>query len=138
MLVYLDTNVVIYAVEQPPDLGPRTLAALTGLLEAGHRLAASHLVRMECMVAPLRHADAKRLAQYHVFFSETVDEVLELTSEVFDTAAEFRARYALRTVDALHAAAAVHGGCDMLLSNDQHLSACAGITIMQLAPAGQE
>lgn len=37
----------------------------------------------------------------------------------FDRAAEFRARYGLRTPDAIHAAAAICNHCDALLTNDR-------------------
>ncbi|WP_437486225.1 PIN domain-containing protein [Sorangium sp. So ce1014] len=52
--------------------------------------------------------------------------VLPLSAAVFDHAAELRARYGLKTPDALHAAAAIVNGCDELWTNDRRLAAIEG------------
>jgi uncharacterized protein len=77
----------------------------------------SDLVRMECLVGALKADDQLRLLAFRSFFSDC--EVLPLTAEVFDLAARWRAEQRLSTADALHLAAALHGGCDALLSNDR-------------------
>jgi len=41
---------------------------------------------------------------------------------VYDGAAELRARYGLRTPDALHLACAQHHGCQALWTNDDRLA----------------
>lgn len=53
MLIYLDTNIVIYAVEPLAEYRPRALAVLEQLAGQDHFFAISHLVRMECQVGPL-------------------------------------------------------------------------------------
>jgi uncharacterized protein len=45
---------------------------------------------------------------------------------IFDLAAELRAQSSLKTPDALHAACAIHHGCDELWTNDGRLAALAG------------
>jgi predicted nucleic acid-binding protein len=135
MLVYLDTNIVVYMVESPPDLGPRAVALVGGLVAQGHRLAISHLVRLECRVKPLASGDERTLADYGALFARAGLATLEVTGEAFDLAAGFRARHRLRTMDALHLAAAIVGGCGAFLTNDVRLSAFPHIPMMMLAPS---
>ena len=77
----------------------------------------SDLVRMECLVGPLRTADQIRLLAFRSFFSDCT--VVPLHPEVMERAAELRASTRLQTVDAIHLAAAMHWGCDALLTNDR-------------------
>jgi predicted nucleic acid-binding protein len=57
MIVFLDTNIVIYAVENPPTFGALALARLGALRSAGDSFMISDLTRMECLVGPLRSGD---------------------------------------------------------------------------------
>jgi len=132
MLVYLDTNIVVYLVEEPDAFGARAMAFVRELLETGHGLAASHLVRMECRIAPLATGSNRLLAAYDVFFSSPRLQMLDLPAEVFDTAARYRAAHRLSSLDALHLATAVAGGCEAFLTNDTRLAAFPGINVMLL------
>ena len=132
MLVYLDTNIVVYLIEQSPDFGPRAATLVEDLKECGHGLAVSHLVRMECKVAPLALGDLATLGDYEAFFSSTAVCILELTADVFDGAAEIRADHGIGVLDALHLAAAVAGGCEAFLTNDARLSRFPDIQIALL------
>jgi len=58
LIDFLDTNMVIYLIENPPLFGARAAALITGLIAAGHTFAVSDLVRLECRVLPIRAADA--------------------------------------------------------------------------------
>ena len=67
MLIYLDTNIVIYAVENPAVFGPRADARLQAIAASDH-VAVSELTRTECCSYPLRHADFALLRRYDNFF----------------------------------------------------------------------
>ena len=81
MRLYLDSCVLIYALDGALHLQQRTLQQLEHYAQADWLI--SDLVRMECLVGPLRAATR------------------------------------LQTADAIHLAAAVHWGCDALLTNDR-------------------
>jgi predicted nucleic acid-binding protein len=133
MLIYLDSNIVVYLVEDVPHFGPRTAALVAQLADRGDQLAVSHLVRMECKVGALSRGDVALLQDYVTFFSGIALRVLELPSEVFDRAAELRASSSLGAMDALHLAAAIVGGCEVFLTNDQRLAAFPDISVMLLS-----
>ena len=48
-------------------------------------------------------------------------EIIPLTAEIAADAARLRARYGIRTPDAIHAATALAGGAESFITNDQGL-----------------
>lgn len=129
MIVCLDTNIMIYLIEQPPVWGPRAASHLAGLRSAGAQLAVSDLTRMECRVGPLRTKNATLLAQYDHVFTAPDQLVLPLTGQVCDRAAVIRADYGFSTPDALNLAAAVEASCAAFLTNDARLSRFPALTV---------
>ena len=120
-MVFLDTNPVIYMIEQPANLGSKTKARVNALLASGERLAVSDLVRMECQVGPLKANDPVLLAQYVTFFQSSDVSVLTVSPAVCDRAARVRAQYGFKPLDSLHLAAAVEHRCTRFLSSDAKL-----------------
>jgi len=123
MRVYLDACVLIYRSEGTPSFQAAARAALD-TLGPGDAACISDLVRMECLVKPLRLGDATLRAIYEAQFAGI--ELLSMPSTVFDLAADLRARCSLKTPDALHAACAIHHGCDEIWTNDHRLSTLSG------------
>jgi uncharacterized protein len=118
MQLYLDSCVLIYALEGYSSLRQQTLSQLERY--AGDEWVISDLVRMECLVGPLRSADQLRLQAFRSFFSDC--RVVPLNGEVMDRAAEIRAVTRMQTADAIHMAAAQIWGCGALLTNDKAFS----------------
>ena len=125
--VYLDTAPVIYEVEHSSLTIP---AALQATSLQSYALIASEMTRLECRVKPLREHDSARLVDYDEFFIETVSEIVQLTRQVMDRAAEIRAEHGFRTPDAIHLAAAMETQCDVFLTNDRRLASFQGISVV--------
>lgn len=70
MRVYLDTNCVIYLVENHPAWCPKVTARVTAMRAAGDELAVGDLSRAECLVAPFKNRDAGLEARYRTFFND--------------------------------------------------------------------
>ncbi len=128
-MVFLDTNPVVYFVEQPPIWGGIAAARIAGLRAAGEALAVSDLVRMEALVGPLKATDARLLAEFSTFFTAANVQVLSITAAVCDRAARIRAQYGFKTLDALHLATAVEHGCSRFLTNDAALKKFPDISV---------
>ena len=120
-LIYLDSCLLIYLVENHPEHAPRVRDRLAGV--EPERLAVSDLVRMECLVGPIRSANLALQRRYEQAFAELVQ--LPLPQAVFDLGAHLRARFALKPPDALHLACAQFHGCDELWTNDNRLAQAA-------------
>jgi len=115
MRLYLDSCVLIYALDGAEPLRRRTLQQMERYADTDWVI--SDLVRMECLVGPLRAADEIRLLAFRSFFTDC--SVVPLHPEVMERAAELRASTRLQTADTIQLAAAVHWGCDALLTNDR-------------------
>jgi predicted nucleic acid-binding protein len=129
MVVYCDSVILIYWLDQA---GPFHLRAENRLqvLQAGRDwIAISDLTRLECRVGALKRKDAVALAGFDRFFARPEVQIVPLTAAVFDRAAQLRADLGFKTPDALHLAAAIEAGCACFLTNDTRLSRCSGITI---------
>lgn len=142
MLYYLDTVIVIYAVEGNPTDQQRALNHLSSLEQAGHGFAISELTMTECLV-PVIGVNGQRLSDFFRFFHGPNLRTLGSSSAIFTRASAIRGghkypaippaqpkRYGL--ADALHLAIAIEFGCDVFLTNDNQLANFPDITVEQL------
>jgi predicted nucleic acid-binding protein len=116
-LIYLDSCLLIYAVERTSLLGERIMALMAGVAES--QFAISPLVKCECLVGPLRRDDRLLEKLYRETFARFV--TLDMPEGVYLHAAELRARTRLKTPDALHLACAQRHRCEALWTNDDRL-----------------
>jgi uncharacterized protein len=119
-LIYLDSCIVIYAVE---DEGPRGAAVRQRLAGVDEVAAISPLVMLECLVRPLCEGDLGLADHYRRAFGQF--KVLETGVPEHVRAAELRAYQGLSTPDALHLAAAQLSGCRELWTNDRRMAAAS-------------
>ena len=125
--IYLDACIVIYFVEKHPLYSDR-IEALFSRLGATDKLCISLLVRLGCMVMPLRTGDKKLQQLYQAFFA--AQEILEMPVGVFDRAARLRADFSsLKTPDALHLATTLYHGCSEFWTNDNRLNTIAPLMV---------
>jgi predicted nucleic acid-binding protein len=129
MLIYCDSAILIYWLDQVGPFHLRAESRMVALQGAGDRVAISDLIRLECRVGVLKRRDAAALKVFDEFFARADVQLVPLTAAVFDRAAQLRVDLSLKTPDALHLAAAIEAGCDGLLTNDHRLSKCTDITV---------
>ncbi len=120
-LIYLDTCLLIYAVENHPVWFSPVREALSN--QPADSFAISPLVKMECLVKPMRLGDTALQWRYESAMTQFAP--LTLNEAVFVQAAQLRARFNLKTPDALHLACAQHHGCVALWTNDDRLAQAA-------------
>lgn len=120
-MIYLDTCIAIYLVEEHPAYHAQIETALRGdkLISS-----ISPLVEMECLVLPIKKQRDDLIAKFDQFFA--AHRRLSMPSEVYRRAAELRARHSLKTPDALHLATAQYHDCTALWTNDNRLNIAAG------------
>src|SRR5438445_8686973 len=93
MLYYLDTVIVIYAVEGNPTDKKRAKDHLNALEQAGHRFAISELTRTECLVPVFGLGDGQRLSDFFQFFHGPNLRTLSLTAAMYARASAIRGRH---------------------------------------------
>ena len=129
VLIYLDANIVIYLIEQPPNLGPRAYNRVSAALTAGDEIALSDLHRFECLVQPIAVADQRRRAPFDRFFAAAYAHVIPVTAQICEQAATIRATQRFSPLDALHLAAAIEASCDVFPTNDRRLLGFTGLRV---------
>ena len=128
-MIYLDSCILIYAIEDSTIRGATVRSALE---RTEQPLAASPLVLHECLVGALRNTNLE-LRDRHLTIYGRLHQI-DLDPEVFVRAAEIRAASGLRAPDSIHLAAAQVSGCDALWTNDARLaSASHGLAVNVLA-----
>jgi len=129
VMVYLDTNCIIYFVENNPLWCPKMVARIAAFRSARDELAVGDLTRAECLVGPFKNGDAGLEARYRTLFSDPDFRVLEMTATVCERAARLRAIYRFKLPDALHLATAIEHGCGLFMTNDAQLARCSAIAV---------
>ena len=100
-------------MENPPILAERT-AHLSSLRTGGATFMISDLVRMECLVGPLKSGECRCGEGLSCVFLRRIGmQVVPITPAVCDRAASIRATTSLKPMDALQLAAAVEHGADV-------------------------
>lgn len=117
--VVLDTSSCIYYLEGPPNPRRDRLMPLFAAAEQGTMIIVlPTIVVVELLTGPLRAGDREAEASARLFVSHTPGvEVHDVTFAVACKAAELRAKYQLRTPDAVILATAVVGA-DGVIGND--------------------
>lgn len=128
-----DTAPLIYFVERHPSYFDRMLFIMryvdSGLI-AG---VAFTMALAEVLVQVLRAGDKALTEHYEAILSKSHNFRLEpVMTMVARQAADLRARYNLRTPDALHVATAMVAGCDAFLTNDTTLQRVKEIAVLLL------
>src|SRR5664279_1324397 len=104
--VYLDSCTAIYLVEEHPAYCAaieNALARLDGIV------CYSPLTELECLVLPLRLERTDLLDKFNRFFALNLK--LNIPDAVYRDAARLRAKFGIKTPDALHLATARYHDC---------------------------
>jgi uncharacterized protein len=117
-LIYLDSCLVIYLAENHPCWAARVRRAMSRA--DGAAFAISPLVKLECLVDPIKRADSVLERVFNELFDLIVP--LAMPQEVYLQAANLRARRGLKIPDALHLACAQLHRCEALWTNDDRLT----------------
>jgi uncharacterized protein len=117
-LIYLDSCLLIYAYENNPLYGESVRTALSK--QPPEKIAISPLTKMECLVKPIKTGNLVVQRYYEESFESF--SWLPMSDAVYELATLIRARFNLKTPDALHLACAQHHGCEALWTNDERLT----------------
>jgi len=130
--VYVDANVVIYAVEKIDPyhslLEPLWLAAQAGRLQ----IVTGEITWLETLVKPLREGNAALETLFRAFLTAREVRLVPATLATWERAARLRA-LGLKTPDAVHAATALDSGCVLFVTNDTGFRRVPGLPIVVLS-----
>ena len=106
MKLFFDACTIIYRMEQSVAFSTAINALLqeTAARYGTVELVVSQLSLLECRIKPLRDGNRSLLSDYDRFFASPGLTVVELSTSVVELATHVRAKYRIRTPDALQAA----------------------------------
>lgn len=121
-LVFWDTNLFIYVLEENPAFFSRVRGIWNRIVERDDRLCTSALTVGETLVAPVKTRDARLEAAYRGLFSSEEILVLEFGEAAAAHYAEIRASTRVSRADAMQLACAAANDVDLFITNDRALS----------------
>jgi predicted nucleic acid-binding protein len=128
-----DSSPLIYLVEKHFVYFDRVLSIFQYVANGSLTGNCSTLALMEVLVQPKKTGNIKLATEYEIILVNSSNfELHPITTSVARRAAEIRARYNLRTPDALHVATAIEAGCDAFLTNDLGLKRITDIQVFVL------
>jgi len=131
--VAFDTSVFIYAVEEHPKYAEVAYRALEWLEHPGHSAVTSTLTMTEVLTRPYADKSERWINQYYGLLAKYPNlEWITVDLEIAGLAAQLRARYRLRTPDALQAATAMRSGVPGFISNDKAFRRVEGLETLLL------
>lgn len=131
--LYIDTPPIIYYVETNPGYIARMDEVIRRVKSDSIRLVCSVITLTEVLPIPMRAKRVDLVGDYRSILLKSREFVCkQVTQTVAETAADLRARYNLRTPDALHLATAITTDCTAFLTNDLGLKRVKEITILVL------
>jgi predicted nucleic acid-binding protein len=131
--VYFDTSPLIYFLDRVEIFFDISLPFFQAIESNLFQPFSSDLCMAEMLVKPLRLKDNQRTTIIKNFFDSGYFRVLSHNKQVFELAAHIRATQQLKMVDALHAATAIHHGCQFFLTSDIEIARkLNGINVIDL------
>jgi predicted nucleic acid-binding protein len=131
--LYVETAPLIYYVEENPTY----IAKMDAIMEAieSHPIEpiTSVITLTEVLVQPLKLGKTALATEYaDILLNSGTFHILPVTVQIARAAADLRARYNLRTPDALHVATAIDAGCGAFLTNDATIKRVTEFTVLVL------
>ena len=127
-MIYLDSNVFIYAALNADDLGSKTRQLLSRIDE-GHEAAASSALTFDELVWVVRKHRRKddAWAAGRAFLELRNLKIIDVDPTVLSSALEIMEEYNLAPRDGIHAASALMQGITTMISSDGHFDRIEGL-----------
>lgn len=134
-LVGLDAMIWIYETEGHTVFGPVVHPFFTDRIATGKNQTGSSLVTLgELLVQPLAVGNVQLADRYRQQFDAGPNfTTWAITRDVVEQAAQLRAKYRFKMLDALHLAAAIVNKADIFLSNEPALRKLTELNVLVLA-----
>ncbi len=130
-VVGLDTMPLIYFIEENPAYLPIMLPFFAAVDRGEFTIVTSIVTLLEVLVHPFRHGNAQLAQRYRdILLNAKGLTTILLSQDIAEEAARLRARYNLRTPDAIQMATAVYNGASFFLTNDSRLPPLPNLQVL--------
>jgi predicted nucleic acid-binding protein len=133
--VFLDTAPLIYFIEGHSAYQPILFRLFEFNDKGGFSFVTSSVTLLEVLVKPLREGQKAIAEQYRDILTAAPGiDLFDVTSAIAEQAALLRAKYNIRTPDAIQLATCIELGADYFLTNDNRLKAVSETIVV---PVGE-
>jgi predicted nucleic acid-binding protein len=137
--VALDTAPLIFYIERNPSFIDQVRPFFVSLGQGEFRAVTSAITLLEVLVQPLRRGDDALAHRYNdILLCSPNISVCPVTNAVAQEAAELRARFNLKTPDAVQLATALLEGATAFFTNDHSFREDCGIKILRLTEVASQ
>lgn len=119
--VYFDTNILIYVLENAAGYVDVCLPFFKAVAQRDIIGCTGEMTLAELVVKPMRTNDMISMAKIRALFDDGYFEVFAHNRESLELSAHLRATQGLKMIDAIHAASAIKGACNYMLTHDRQL-----------------
>jgi predicted nucleic acid-binding protein len=131
--LYTETAPLIYYVEENPTYVAKMDAIIEAIEDRPIEAISSVITLTEVLTHPLKLGNTRLEREYRdILLHSGGFRLLTITARIAESAAALRARYNLRTPDALHVAAGIDARCDAFLTNDTGIKCVTEIAVLVL------
>ena len=132
-LVALDTNLFIYLMEKHEKYLPKAKLIFENIQKGQNVGITSVLLYSEILSKPIQENNDRLVSMYRVFLSTFPNLKIEnVTKDVCILAAELRAKYKIKTPDAIFLATAIANKSEVFFTNDEALKRVEEIKVISL------
>lgn len=129
----LDSNIFIYFIEGMPAYQKLTRKIFESIESGRNKGICSTLTLLEILVQPYRNKDEERVNQFYGLLTTFPNLAwIDMTLDIADQGAQLRARYKLKTPDAILLATAIQSEATGFIGNDKRLKKVAELEILTL------
>ncbi|MFW6053114.1 MAG: type II toxin-antitoxin system VapC family toxin [Desulfosalsimonas sp.] len=128
----LDTAPLIYFIEENPAYIDRVESFFRGMEHGDFTVVTSTVTLLEVLVQPLRMQQPKIAEEYRDVLLNSNLLTFDFSADISEQAALLRARYNLRTPDAIQISTALKAGATLFFTNDIRLPEIPSIQILFL------
>ena len=127
--VFFDTAPFIYYLENDGDFKIKAKKVIADCEEAD--FVTSTVTVAEYLTGVFKNGDEKRTAEFRGLISEYDFEVIPISWDIAEEAAQIRAKYqGFKMMDSLQLATAKISGCDAFVSNDLQLKQYSDVNVL--------
>jgi predicted nucleic acid-binding protein len=134
--VYLDSNIIIYAIEQGSRWSSVTEKLLMAIDAGGLQAVTSELTMAEVLPKPISLNNPDYLGKYELMFSPSNGIVtMPVSRHILLASCHMQAQMRIKPMDAIHVATAKAAGCQFFLTEDERLgrSMVGDLKLLQLS-----
>lgn len=132
-IIGVDTSPFIYYIEENKEYSEIVDDFFNQNSSGYFSISTSIITMLEVLVLPYQQKNEKLTKEYEDILENSIGiEIIDVNSSIAKISSELRAKYKLRTPDAIQIATAIYSGADYFITNDIRLKTVKEIEMLTM------